>query len=163
MIEKQEVTSTYIIIREAMMDDLDAIICEAMMNDLDAIIEIDIKASAMEKHEYWRETLELYLKQNNRRCFLVAEQDNHIIGFILGEIRAWEFGSASCGWVFAIGVTEQGRLQGVGSKMLDNLCGYFRRAGVRKVRTMVVRQNHELLSFFRSQGMMAGPYQELEK
>ena len=151
MIEKQEVTSTYIIIREAMMD------------DLDAIIDIDIQASAMEKPEYWRDTLELYLKQNDQRCFLVAEQDNHIIGLILGEIRAWEFGSTSCGWVFAIGVTEQGRLHGVGSKMLDNLCDYFRRAGVSKVKTMVVRQNHELLSFFRSQGMMAGPYQELEK
>lgn len=151
MFEKQQDTSTYMIIREA------------MMNDLDEIIEIDIQISGMEKPEYWRDTLELYLEQNDRRCFLVAGQDDHIIGFILGEIRAWEFGSASCGWVYAIGVTEQGRLDGVGSKMLDNLCGFFRRAGVSKVRTMVVRQNHQLLSFFRSQGMMAGPYQELEK
>jgi hypothetical protein len=27
---------------------------------------------------------------------------------------------------------------------------------------MIARQDHELLSFFRSYGMMAGPYQQLE-
>ena len=31
------------------------------------------------------------------------------------------------------------------------------------MRTMMARDNHLLMSFFRSQGMMAGPYIELEK
>ena len=35
-------------------------------------------------------------------------------------------------------------------------------AEVTKVRTMIARQDHELLSFFRSYGMMAGPFQQLE-
>ena len=38
----------------------------------------------------------------------------------------------------------------------------FREAGVKSVRTMVDRRDHLILSFFRSQGMMAGPSLELE-
>ena len=41
-------------------------------------------------------------------------------------------------------------------------CGAFRRAGVRTVRTMLSRDNTLILSFFRSQGMMAGPFIPLE-
>ena len=81
----------------------------------------------------------------------------------MGEIRAWEFGSKPCGWVFAIGVKKDCVLSGIGSNLLDNLCDCFRQNGVAKVRTMTAKQEHELLSFFRSQGMMAGPYLQLEK
>lgn len=139
-----------------------ASIRDATLADLDAIIEIDKQVSGVEKPQYWRDTLDMYTGFQDRRIFLVAEYNLRIIGFILGEIRAWEFGSASCGWVFAIGVLQDDKLQGVGSKLLNELCERFKRAGITTVRTMVVRQNHDLLAFFRSQGMMAGPYQQLE-
>ena len=38
----------------------------------------------------------------------------------------------------------------------------FRRAGVLKLRTLLSRDNTLILSFFRSQGMMAGPLIPLE-
>ncbi len=117
----------------------------------------------MAKPEYWQETFDLYGGLKENRFFLVAESEDQIAGFILGEIRAWEFGSAPCGWVFAIGVNQDTRLHGVGTKMLDAISEHFRKAGITKIRTMVARQNHEVHSFFRSQGMMAGPYQQLEK
>jgi len=68
-----------------------------------------------------------------------------------------------CGWVFVIGVKRDQRLRGVGTRMLDALCQCFRRRGITRVRTMIARQDHELLAFFRSHGMLAGPYQQLEK
>ncbi len=138
------------------------IIREAEPGDLDAIVEIDKQVSGVKKTRYWRNTLELYSGQKNREFFLVAEHEQTVIGFILGEIRAWEFGSPSCGWVYAIGVAQDYLQQGVGSKLLDALCVHFRHAEVTKVRTMIARQDHELLSFFRSYGMMAGPFQQLE-
>ena len=67
-----------------------------------------------------------------------------------------------CGWVFAIGVARDSLLEGAGTRLLENLCARFRQAGVTKVRTMIARQNHEVLAFFRSCGMMAGPFQQLE-
>jgi len=135
---------------------------EAQSGDLDAIVEIDKQVSGVKKTRYWRNTLEHYSSQTDGEFFLVAECAQNAIGFILGEIRAWEFGSPSCGWVYAIGVARDHLQQGVGSKLLDALCVRFRQADVTKVRTMIARQDHELLSFFRSYGMMAGPFQQLE-
>lgn len=135
---------------------------KATMRDLEAIVLIDQQVSGIEKTTYWKETLELCRRQKGKAFFLVAQQDRTIVGFIVGEIRAWEFGSPACGWVHAIAVTQAQRLEGVGSALLDGLCEGFRQAGIPRVRTMVARQNHELLSFFRSQGMMAGPFLQLE-
>jgi len=140
----------------------DLIIREAKPGDLGAIVEIDKQVSGVKKTRYWRDTLELYGGHRESDFFLVAEREQKVIGFILGEIRAWEFGSPSCGWVYAIGVARDNLLQGVGSKLLHELCTRFRQADVTKVRTMIARQDHELLSFFRSYGMMAGPFQQLE-
>lgn len=136
---------------------------DAVESDLDAIIAIDAQISGMEKGDYWRNAYDEYQRQKDNRFFLVAGEGNEIVGFIMGEVRAWEFGSEPCGWVFAIGIRKESKLTGIGSKLMDNLCRYFREAGVRKVRTMTAKQDNELLSFFRSQGMMAGPYLQLEK
>lgn len=135
---------------------------KAEQADLDAIIEIDSQLSGVEKAGYWRERLHFYDERLGGQTFLVAETGGRVVGFIIGEVRAWEFGSPACGWVFAIGVVRDRRLEGVGTLLLDELSGHFRREGVTKVRTMVQRQNHELLAFFRSHGMMAGPFLQLE-
>ena len=139
------------------------LIRDATLSDLDAIISIDRHTSGMEKPAYWRETYDLYRGKREGGYFLVAESQNEVIGFIVGEIRAWEFGSPPCGWVFAIGVLGDHRLHGVGTSLLDGICERFRRAGISKVRTMVAPNRRDVLAFFRSQGMMAGPYLELEK
>lgn len=136
---------------------------KATASDIDAITAIDIEISGLAKPEYWRELMQFYRKQKQTDFFLVAEHEKRVTGFILGEIRAWEFGSSPCGWVFAIGVKKETRLHGIGAMMLDTLGNAFSLAGATKIRTMVLRKDHELLAFFRSQGLMAGPYLQLEK
>ena len=136
---------------------------DAIAEDLDSIIKIDAESSGLEKAGYWHEAFTEYQRHPDSRFFLVAVESEHIKGFILGEVRAWEFGSEPCGWVFAIGVKQENKLAGIGTRLMDNLCRYFRQSGVKKVRTMTARQDNELLSYFRSQGMMAGPYLQLEK
>ncbi len=134
----------------------------ASRDDLEQIITIDTQISGVSKPDYWQDAFKQY---NNKPSgyFLVAEADRQIRGFVLGEVRAWEFGSPPCGWVFGLNVLPDERLHGTGTLLLDTLCAYFQEAGVNIVRTMVRRQNRELLAFFRSQAMMAGPYLELEK
>jgi len=130
--------------------------------DLEAIVEIDRQVSGTKKTPYWRSTLQRYSGHTDPEYFLVAERDRQIIGFIVGKIRAWEFGSPPCGWVYAIGVAPSNRLEGTGSILMDALCEEFQQAGVSKVRTMISRKNLEVLSFFRSYNMMAGPFLQLE-
>ena len=127
------------------------------------MIAIDATVTGLEKRDYWRSVFRRYAGARQAgRHFLVAEAGDEVAGFIIGEVRDWEFGSPPCGWVFGIDVRPDLRLAGVGTRLLDAICASFRRAGVRTVRTMLSRDNTLVLSFFRSQGMMAGPFIPLE-
>jgi hypothetical protein len=55
------------------------------------------------------------------------------------------------------------RLHNVGNAMLEAISREFKKAGVNKMRTMVARDARLPMLFFRSEGMMAGPYIQLEK
>ena len=119
--------------------------------------------TGIEKRGYWQSVLRRYgVAGDAQRQFLVAEARGRVVGFVIGEVRDWEFGSPPCGWVFAIDVRPDARLAGIGTRLLESICAGFRRAGVRKVRTMLASDNTLILSFFRSQGMMAGRFIPLE-
>ncbi len=131
--------------------------------DLDPVVAIDATVTGLEKRAYWKSVYQRYgATAEAGRQFLVAEADGRVVGFVIGEVRDWEFGSPPCGWVFGIDVLPAARQAGVGSRLLSAICAAFRRAGVRKVRTMLSRDNTLILAFFRSQGMMAGPFIPLE-
>ena len=131
--------------------------------DLDAVIAIDSQVTGLQKVDYWRSVYRRYGDAARPGArFLVAELEGEVVGFVIGEVRDWEFGAPPCGWVFAIDVRPDARLTGIGSRLLQSICAVFRRAGVRKVRTMLASDNTLILSFFRSQGMMAGRLIPLE-
>jgi len=137
--------------------------------DIPYVIALDTRVTKLAKAEYWNDVFRRYGKQRrHERFFLVAENrmrqtDSRLLGFIIGEIRAWEFGSTPCGWVFALSVEPEMRLHGVGSALFEAISDEFRKAGVGKMRTMIARDARLPLLFFRSEGMMAGPYIQLEK
>jgi len=135
----------------------------ARRGDLDHVIALDATVTGREKRSYWRSVYKRYGTTGTARSqFLVAAAGRQVRGFIIGEVRDWEFGSAPCGWVFAIDVDPAFRQSGIGARLLKAICASFRRARVTKVRTMLARDNTLILSFFRSQGMMAGPFIPLE-
>ncbi len=139
------------------------------VSDIRHVIALDERVTGLAKPDYWRDVFARYGEQLlHQRFFLVAESlkaksDASILGFIIGEVRAWEFGSAPCGWVFALSVEPRARLRGIGQALLEAIAIEFKKAGVGKMRTMIARDNRLHLLFFRSEGMMAGPYIQLEK
>jgi ribosomal protein S18 acetylase RimI-like enzyme len=131
--------------------------------DLDQVIAIDATVTGLEKRKYWNSVYRRYgVTGPAERQFLVADAAGQVIGFVIGEVRDWEFGSPPCGWVFGINVEPGCRLSGIGARLLEAICASFRRLGVTTVRTILSRDNPLVLSFFRSQGMMAGPLIPLE-
>jgi ribosomal protein S18 acetylase RimI-like enzyme len=132
--------------------------------DLDAVIAIDATVTGLEKRHYWQRIYRRYGigSKGEQRWFLVALADKQVVGFLIGEVRDWEFGSPPCGWVFAIDVDPQARQAGIGTRLLEALSDALRRAGVRQLRTLLSHENTLILSFFRSQGMMAAPLIPLE-
>jgi GNAT superfamily N-acetyltransferase len=129
----------------------------AQVTDLPAISALDARETGVSKPDYWREMLA------PDRHFLVAETEKGALaGFIAGEIRAWEFGQPAAGWVFAIQIDPKLRLKGVGSELFAAIVARFKEKGVTRVRTLVERKDHLILSFFRAQGMVAGPSLQLD-
>ena len=132
--------------------------------DLEQVIAIDTAVTGLEKRAYWTSVYRRYgVSGRGEQKFLVALAAGRVVGYVIGEVRDWEFGSPPCGWVFAISVDPQARLAGVGTRLLEAMSTVFRRAGVTKLCTLLARDNTLILSFFRSQGLMAGPLMSLER
>lgn len=135
----------------------------AITSDLEAVISLDQLGSKEEKQAYWSGIFDHFVNSHEKdRHFLVAKSNNRVIGFIIGEVRAWEFGSPPCGWVFALAVSENVRAMGIGQLMFEEILRRLKQFGVSTVRTMADRDNKLLLSFFRGMGLSAGRYVELE-
>jgi ribosomal protein S18 acetylase RimI-like enzyme len=142
----------------------------AVPSDAEALIRLDEWVTGMRKAAYWHDLFErLHARPPADLFIFLAEPEGaaatggRVLGFVIGEVRAWEFGSTTCGWVFAIAVDPTARESGVGEALLAHISESFRSVGVHTVRTMIARDNHLLMSFFRSEGMTAGPYLQLEK
>ena len=136
----------------------------AKPNDVHSVIALDKVGQKESKHAYWLGIFDHYVEsgRDDRIC-LVAEIDNAVVGFIVGEVRAWEFGSPPCGWVFALAVSTSMREKGIGQTMFEEICARLQQMGATMVRTMVEFDNKLTLSFFRGVGMCTGRYVELEK
>lgn len=132
--------------------------------DLPAIAALDARLTGQAKAAYWQDMLARYAGGPPERHFLVAETPKGALaGFVAGEVRAWEFGQPPIGWVFAIQVDPKVRLKGTGSALFEALAARFKAQGVTHMRTLVDRKDHLILSFFRAQGMTAGPSLQLDK
>lgn len=132
--------------------------------DIDSVVRIDADHTGEAKPAYWEGVFADFLapRRPGMSVGLAAEEGGRLVGYLLGEVRAFEFGSEPCGWVFAVGV-DPGSLRGtVGSRLLEEACRRFRDVGVGRVRTMVRRTNVPVLSFFRAHGFVGGSFVELE-
>ena len=132
--------------------------------DLPDIIRIDAAHAGLPRAAYWSAVLRDFLdgKDGRLRVGLGAERGDRLVGHLLGEVRAFEFGSEPCGWIFAVGVDRASLRHGVASRLLDEACARFRKAGLARVRTMVKRTDVPVHAFFRAAGFVAGSFVQLE-
>jgi ribosomal protein S18 acetylase RimI-like enzyme len=139
----------------------------AEYGDLQKIVDLDAAVSGIEKKDYWEGRFDRHANRDGHHLIVAEPADAYlpgeIFGFIVGEVRAWEFGSHPCGWIFAIGVSQEHRVQGIGEKLFGAMCDAFKADGAGFIRTMIARKDQLNMSFFRAQGMMGGPFIELEK
>jgi ribosomal protein S18 acetylase RimI-like enzyme len=142
----------------------DVQIRRAGADDLPWVVRLDEAATGEAKPRYWRDLYESF-SQNRPGCraFLVARINEQVVGFISGEVRDFEFGAESCGWVFALTVDPAIRVNSIGTQLFDEMCRIFAQAGVRKVRTMIEHDNQLVMAFFRGQGLMVGRFIGMEK
>ena len=125
------------------------------------VVELDESLTGTSRGDYWGQVLDSLAREAGG-IGLVAVDAEGLRGYLFGELRAFEFGSERCGWILALGVQPGTTRQGVASALVDEARRRFRALGVRYVRTMVQRTDVPLLSLFRSQSFVGGPFVQLE-
>ncbi len=131
--------------------------------DLPALVALDKRVTKLSKEQYWKDLFDQFAARQDNRIILLAEVGARVVGFIIGEVRAWEFGEPPCGWIFGANIDPDFRELGIASALFEKVTLFFRDCGVSKVRTMMRRDANLIMSFFRSQGLTAGPFVQLER
>ncbi len=138
--------------------------------DLDDILRIqekiirEQKSDSLDKLASLKETTVYRLQQGDPLLNLGAEIDGKLVGFILGEVRRWEFGRGEMtGWILILGVDQEYQGTGAGHKLGVSLLDHFKKKNVEKVRTLVEWHEGDLISYFKSLGFKPLNMMPLEK
>jgi len=130
--------------------------------DLDPIVEIDTKVLGQSRPEYWEMKLEL-VEKRSPMASLVAELDNQVIGFVIGDASGWEYGVPEhIGWIDTIGVDPSYQRTGVAKMLLTEMIDNLKKVGVDTIYTFVNWRDWSLLRFFDAVGFQKGDMINLE-
>lgn len=129
--------------------------------DLERVVAIDAGLTGVTKRGDWTE-LFARMDTDDGLLGIAAVGPTGLDGYLIGELRAFEFGSEACGWITVLGVRPETTRQGLASALLEEARLRFAKLGVTSLRTMVRRTDVGLLSLFRTQGFVGGPFVQLE-
>jgi predicted N-acetyltransferase YhbS len=129
---------------------------------VEGIVEIDRQILGKKRQSFWKKKVRA-VESNSPPTGIVAELENKVIGFILGEVSGWGFGvPASVGWIDTLGVDPKYQKRGVAKALMKELIKNFREAGVKNIYTLVNWDDWDLLQFFRRMGFTRGDMINLE-
>ncbi|MHA2496750.1 MAG: GNAT family N-acetyltransferase [Candidatus Hodarchaeales archaeon] len=125
-------------------------------DDIEDIIRIEKALGGQVSSDLHLSILE-YFSSSASPINLGAELDGKLIGFIIGELKSWEFGeNKPVGWVKELGVDPAYQGQGVGVALGRELMRYFSSNGVTIVKTLVEWDSGDVISYFRGLGFKKG-------
>ncbi|MDI6762275.1 MAG: GNAT family N-acetyltransferase [Thermodesulfobacteriota bacterium] len=125
------------------------------VGDVDAIVDIDLRVIGKSRPDYWKKIV----PQNPQYPFssLVAEYEDKVIGFVLGEVSGWEFGVPdTIGWLSIIGVDPDYQHKGVARRLSQEFVKNLKAIGVSVIYTLVNWNDWDLLKFFHEMGFTRG-------
>lgn len=130
--------------------------------DISAITRIDERISGAYRPDVWENRVGFYLRRDPGAS-QVAECDGKVVGFMLGDLRAGEFGlEEPSGWIERFGIDPDYRGQDLGRRMFEAMVAHFRSGGAHTVRTLVDRGDARLTGFLGALGLEPSPLQALE-
>jgi ribosomal protein S18 acetylase RimI-like enzyme len=104
-----------------------------------------------------------YFDSSESPINLGAELEGKLIGFIVGELKLWEFGEKQpVGWVKELGVDPDFQGRGVGVALGQELMKHFKSRGAKIVKTLVEWDSGDVISYFRGLGFKKGSQIVLE-
>lgn len=130
--------------------------------DITGIARIDERISGIYRPEVW-ETRVMYYTRRDPGASQVAEIEGKVVGFMMGDLRAGEFGLDDVsGWIERFGIDPDHRGQDLGRKLFDAIRAHFVAEGATSVRTMVDTNDGVVGGFLKAIGFQPAPMQALE-
>jgi len=130
--------------------------------DIGGIVRIDERMTGIYRPEVWERRVGYYLRRDPGAS-QVAEVDGRLVGFMLADLRAGEFGlEEPSGWIERFGIDPDHRGRELGRQLFDAVRRYFEAAGAATVRTLVDRKDTPVTGFLEAVGFSASPLQALE-
>ena len=120
------------------------------IDDFDAVIGIDEKVLKTSRLKYYEMKFDkLFRSKEFLPTSLVAEEDGTVVGFVMGELYMGEYGISQEGATLdTIGVDPNYRDKGIGKQLVNKFIDHLRDLDVKKINTLVDRDNSKLIHFF---------------
>mgnify|MGYP002397791648 CR=1 FL=1 len=133
--------------------------------DYSDVIEIDKKVLNKDRHGYYEMKFDKFIiSGESLPTSLVAEdQSGKVIGFVMGEIYAGEYGLQEVATLDTIGVDPIYQKNGVGKILLKEFIKHLKEIGAKKVTTLMSSEEGELFKFFMSNQFKPSKTINLEK
>ena len=94
----------------------------------------------------------------------MADANGKVVGFMLGDCRAGEFGlEQPSGWIERFGIDPDYRGQDLGRRLFDAICEHFKAEGAASVRTLVDRNDAPVAGFLKAIGFGDSSLAALER
>jgi ribosomal protein S18 acetylase RimI-like enzyme len=130
--------------------------------DIESIVRIDEKISGRYQPDLWEGRI-MYYTRRDPGASQVAEVDGRVVGFMLGDLRAGEFGlEEPSGWIERFGIDPAYRGRDLGKRMFDAIVTHFRTEGATSVRTLVDTREAGVAGFLQALGFQPARLQALE-
>ena len=130
--------------------------------DIGSIVRIDERLTGIYRPDIWERRVGYYLRRDPEAS-RVAEVDGKVVGFMLGDLRAGEFGIEDpSGWVERFGIDPDYRGRDLGRQLYGAITRHFEERGATMVRTMVDERDGSVAGFLTALGLAPSPFKALE-
>jgi ribosomal protein S18 acetylase RimI-like enzyme len=130
--------------------------------DIGGIVRIDERITGIYRPEVWETRVGYYLRRDPDAS-RVADVGNRVVGFMLGDLRAGEFGlEEPSGWIERFGIDPDYRGRDLGRQLFEAVQGYYQSQGAASIRTLVDEKDTANAGFLKAMGFTPSPLQALE-
>ncbi|GAB4439534.1 MAG: hypothetical protein OHK0040_11060 [bacterium] len=122
-------------------------------DDLDELVIIDTEITGKKRESYYRRKFVEIFDSGRLSVSLVAEVDDRVVGFLLGQVYEGEYGiPENTAYLDTIGILPKYSKVGVGTRLLEQFVANMRACNVSKIYTLVNFSDTKLIKFFGSHG-----------
>jgi ribosomal protein S18 acetylase RimI-like enzyme len=130
--------------------------------DIGSVVRIDERITGRYRPDFWEQRVGYYLRRDPDSS-QVVEVESKVVGFMLGDVRAGEFGlEEPSGWIERMGIDPDFRGRDLGKLLFDALMAHFAECGVTRVRTLVDDKDTGVAGFLAALGFEPSPLKALE-